>query len=84
MRTFLAVCGMLAFSVPAWPKDKQPAGGIVDSGTFGVYAGGRRVATETFSIRQGPDGSVVTSQFKSAQGEQTAEQASELQLTPSV
>jgi len=42
------------------------------------------VATETFSIAQGPDGSVVTSEFKSEQGEQKAEQSSRLELTPSV
>lgn len=69
----------------AWSKDKpkEESSTVVDSGTFGVFAGGQRVATETFSIKQSPQGSTVTSQFKSAQGEQSAEQSSRLQLTPS-
>jgi hypothetical protein len=64
-------------------KAKQPAAEIVDSGAFGVFTSGARVATETFSIQQNADGSVISSQFKSAQGEHSAEQTSELQLTPS-
>lgn len=64
-------------------KAKQPGTKIVDSGTFGVFSSGTRVATETFSIEQGATGSRISSQFKSAQGEQVAEQDSEMQLTPS-
>lgn len=71
-------------AVPASAKDKAAPADVVDSGTFGVYTAGHRIATETFAIKQGPDGSVVSSVFKSAQGEQQAEQSSELQLTPSV
>jgi len=48
-----------------------------------VLMSGVRVATETFSIQQGAAGSTISSQFKSAQGEQVAEQSSELELTPS-
>jgi hypothetical protein len=68
----------------AWSKDKakEDSATLVDSGTFGVFAGGQRVATETFSIKQSPQGSTISSQFKSAQGEQNAEQSSLLQLTP--
>ena len=64
-------------------KPKEDPSKIVDSGSFGVFAGGQRVATETFSVKQGSDGSVVSSAFKAAQGENNAEQSSELQLTPS-
>jgi hypothetical protein len=72
-------------ALPIWAKDKQAnPTDAVDSGSFGVYTSGHRVATETFNIKQGPNGSIVTSVFKSAQGEQQAEQSSELQLTPSV
>jgi hypothetical protein len=69
----------------AWSKDKpkEDSATLVDSGTFGVFAGGQRVATETFSIKQSSQGSTVSSQFKSAQGEQNAEQSSLLQLAPS-
>jgi hypothetical protein len=64
------------------PKDASPQ--TVDAGSFGVFASGHRVATETFDIKQSSDGSVVSSVFKSAEGEQRAEQTSELRLTPSV
>jgi len=64
-------------------KPKQPGTKIVDSGTFGVFSSGTRIATETFSIEQGATGSRISSQFKSAQGEQVAEQSSEMQLAPS-
>jgi hypothetical protein len=57
---------------------------IVDSGSFGVFSGPHRVATEIFSIKQSPEGSVVASEFKSEKGEQTADQTSQLELTPSV
>ncbi len=82
----IALCACLALPLPCWTKDKdkeKPAQ-AVDSGSFGVYSAGHRVATETFSIRGGPDGSVVSSEFKSEQGEQKAAQSSELDLTPSV
>jgi hypothetical protein len=57
---------------------------VLDSGSFGVFTGAHRVATETFSIKQDAEGSVVASEFKSEQGEQKADQSSELELTPSV
>ena len=74
---------LLAVPVNAKEKAKGATEDTVDSGSFGVFSGGHRVATETFSVKQGPDGSNVTSVFRSAQGEQQAEQSSELQLTPS-
>jgi hypothetical protein len=66
-------------------KDKEaPTIKMVDAGSFGVYNGAHRIATETFSIKQGSEGSVVASEFKSELGEQKADQTSELELTPSV
>ena len=53
-------------------KAKETKGETVDSGSFAVYTAGRRVATETFSIKKGPEGSIISSEFKSTQGEQTA------------
>lgn len=75
----------ILLSHSAWAKDKskEEPTTLVDSGTFGLFAGGQRVATETFTINQNSQGSTVSSQFKSAQGEQNAEQSSLLQLTPS-
>jgi hypothetical protein len=61
---------------------KEPSGQVVDSGTFGVFMKGRRVATETFSIRQDTNGSVTKSEFKTDQASSPAVQTSELQLSP--
>jgi len=55
---------------------------IVDKGSFGVFIGGKRVATETFSVQQGPSGSFVTSKFLTESGVEKAAQNSELQLGP--
>lgn len=87
MKLALIVCCSILPAVPLSAKDKdkeKATADVVDSGSFGVFTSGHRVATETFAIKQGPDGSIVSSVFKSAQGEQQAEQSSELQLTPSV
>ena len=81
----LGVGLLWVLSSAAKDKPKEVKGETVDSGSFAVYTqGGHRVATETFSIKQGPEGSIVSSEFKSTQGEQTAEQTSELDLTPAV
>lgn len=80
----MAFAGSVALVSSAAPKDKDAKSEkVVDSGSFTVLMSGVRVATETFSIQQGATGSTISSQFKSAQGEQVAEQSSELQLTPS-
>lgn len=65
---------------PSKEKEKDVAGTPVDSGSFGVFMSGRRVATETFSIQQTPSGSLITSEFKAEQGQEQAAQSSELQL----
>ncbi len=76
-------CVLLCGGAAAKEKGKSSGTKVVDSGSFGVFSSGVRVATETFSIEQSASGSVISSQFKSAQGEQVAEQSSELQLAPS-
>lgn len=55
-------------------------GTVADSGTFAVYVNGQRVAAETFTIQQRPDGSNATSEFKTTDGK--SQLRSELQLTP--
>jgi hypothetical protein len=87
MRTGFAVASLGLLLIPALMaapnKDKQKqedAGQSVDSGSFGVFMNGHRVATETFSIQQDGKGSLVTSEFKSEQGLDKALQSSELQL----
>jgi hypothetical protein len=54
----------------------------VDKGSFGVFIGGKRVATETFSVEQGALGSSVTSHFLTESGVEKAAQNSELELGP--
>jgi len=60
--------------------DKAPAAQMVDSGSFGIFMGGRRVATETFSIHQNSSGSSIVSQFKSEAGAEKAEQTSSWEM----
>lgn len=93
MRFFQSVCSFLillallgAQVAPTQlsAKEKDTPAKIVDSGSFGVFNGAHRVATETFSIKQDAEGSVVSSEFKAEQGEQKAVQSSELDLTGSV
>ena len=78
-----AACSLLFMSVSAIAasKEKEPVGQTVDSGSFGVFMNGRRVATETFSVQQSSGGSVATSQFKTEAGVDPASQSSELQMT---
>jgi hypothetical protein len=85
--TILALGGLclLAASIAAAASDKKddkaPAAQMVDSGSFGVFMNGRRVATETFSIHQNSGGSSVTSEFKTETGVDKAVQTSEWQMT---
>lgn len=80
----LALFGTQIASRQVFAKEKDAPVKVVDSGSFGVFDGAHRVATETFSIKQDADGSVVASEFKAEQGEQKAVQSSELDLTGSV
>ena len=78
----LGLCLMAAASAAASGKDdKAPPLQMVDSGSFGVFMNGHRVATETFSIQQNAGGSSVTSEFKSEAGLDKAVQTSEWQMT---
>lgn len=84
---FIIALVMVGTQTPArqvFAKEKDAPAKLVDSGSFGVFNGAHRVATETFSIKQDADGSVVSSEFKAEQGEQKAVQSSELDLTGSV
>ena len=84
MKCFRWSCAlMLAFSLSgvAVAKEKGNDGQKVDSGSFGVFMNGRRVGTETFSISQNANGSVIHSEFKAEGSAGQAVQNSELQLT---
>ncbi len=75
----VAAVALLSGSLNA-AKDKEPAAQMVDSGSFGVFIGGRRVATETFTVRQAGNVNTVSSQLKEDAG--VSSQSSELQVTP--
>jgi len=65
-------------------KDKpKPAAQLVDSGTFGVFIKGQRVVSETFSIEQKNDSSVIKSQLKEIAGSDSGGQKSDLEITSS-
>ena len=89
-RTQCAAALVLAFALAAFPaanaadkKDKaKPAPTqIVDSGSFGVFIKGQRVATETFKIEQQNGASIIKSQLKETSGTDAANQKSELDMT---
>src|SRR5271169_4167925 len=74
----------LVWCIAAWAapmsKEKEHEGQKVDSGSFGVFQNGHRVGTETFSIYQTSNGSVVHSEFKTENAPPDV-QTSEMQLT---
>jgi hypothetical protein len=78
----VAVCAGLASTAAAKAPSKD-AGTVVDSGSFGVLISGKRVGTETFSVQQTSTGSFISSEFKAEQGQEQADQTSELQLNAS-
>jgi hypothetical protein len=85
-KTMVALVGLCLLAgssaVAASGKDdKAPTAQNVDSGSFGVFMNGRRVATETFSVHQSSTGSSIVSEFKSEAGADKAEQRSEWQMS---
>jgi hypothetical protein len=75
----VAVSGLALAVVGAAKSPEKVAATAVDSGSFGVFVNGQRVATETFSIQQRADVSTASSEVKATDGKN--EQRSEMQLT---
>ena len=69
VRTGAALLLLNVIAVAGDKDNKAKEGQMVDSGTLGVFMNGHRVATETFSVQQNAGGSVITSQFKTEEGE---------------
>ncbi len=65
-------------SMPSWGK--KESGKVVDSGSFGIYVNGNRVATEKFDIVQSPELSVAKAELKLENSKSV--QTAELQLLP--
>ena len=80
-RTILIVLGvcLLAGSHIVWAADDK-SNDMVDSGSFGVFIGGHRMATETFTIHQSSAGSSITSEFKTDAATDKAAQTSDWQM----
>lgn len=55
---------------------------VVDSGSFGIFVGGKRIGTETFKIEQRPDFHVATAEIKIDDGTVKAVQTAEMQVSP--
>jgi hypothetical protein len=73
----LIIAVLLCTSVLAWPdKDK-----LVDSGSFGIFQGGKRVATETFTVKEQPGGSVANSEIKVDDGSKHPSQTARIEFT---
>lgn len=72
-----------AAASPADKKDKSKAEAAqaVDSGSFGIFIKGQRVATETFTIEQRTGTSIIKSQLKETGGTDPASQKADLELT---
>jgi hypothetical protein len=54
----------------------------VDSGSFGLYIGGKRIGTESFKIEQHSDYSVASAQLKVDDGNVQAAQSAEMRVGP--
>ena len=78
-RHLLAGCLCLGLSATsrAAEKDKNSQ---VDSGAFGIYIGGHRVATETFTVQQDSAGLSTTSAQLKQEGATTPSQTCELKI----
>lgn len=80
MKQKLFVAAMLVvWAGGAFARKPNESGQLVDSGSFGIFINGRRVATETFTINQRPEASVIASELRLEDGSKTA-QTAELQI----
>jgi hypothetical protein len=82
MVSFALAASLTAFAGSgADKKDKDAGSKYVDSGTFGVFINGQRVASETFHIQQQNSNSVIQSELKEGNGTSPALQKSDLEIT---
>ena len=55
----------------------------VDSGSFGIFIKGQRVATENFTVEQQTNSSLIKAQLKETAGADAASQKCDLEISPS-
>jgi hypothetical protein len=78
---FLCVMA-LSLTLCAQQKGKKDSSKVVDAGAFGIFVNGKRIGTETFRIEDKGEVSIANSQIKVDDGNQKAEQTSEMHVTP--
>lgn len=79
---FLVAIAALATAHAADKKEQSKlALHTVDSGSFGVFINGNRVATETFTVQQQNSSNVIKSQLKALVGADPVVQTSDLEMT---
>lgn len=78
--SFLMVAGTSAGD-KADKKDHAKTAQLIDSGSFGIFVKGQRVATETFTIQQQTDTSLIKSELKETVGDHPVSQKSDLEIT---
>lgn len=73
---------LVAACLPTWAGSKKAPANVIDSGTFDILIGGKKVATESFQISQETDSSLAKGTLKTEDGTKDS-QSYELQLLPS-
>jgi hypothetical protein len=82
---FLLLLIVAASCLTAAGAEAKPTSGnaaLVDSGSFGIFVKGRRVATETFQIHRDEQGSLTHSELKVEHGSTKIGQTTDLYLDP--
>lgn len=84
-RSGIVLVSALLLSFPVWAlpssktkkseTKKADAPQIVDSGSFGIFVNGKRIATESFQIHQKEGYSVTTSELKMEDGSKASQEA---------
>lgn len=82
-RTGLLVFLALCLSAPVQARSKPAESGVVDSGTFSILISGRKVGSESFTVRQLADVSIASAEIRIEEGENKSHQTSEVRLSPS-
>lgn len=78
----ILISPLVAFASDKKDKVKPEAAQTIDSGSFGIFVKGQRVATETFHIQQQAGNSIIKSQLKET-GSSDPAQKSDLEITES-
>jgi hypothetical protein len=81
--TLISLTGLaVAHAADKKEKDKEKPAQVVDSGSFGIFVKGQRVATETFHVEQQNGANIIKSQLKETSGADPSHQKSDLEITP--